>query len=57
MKVLILGAGVTGVAAAWYLQRAGHAVTVIERQAGAGLETSFRHSSRYPGVHLPIPSK
>ena len=32
MKVIILGAGVTGVAAAWYLQRAGHEVTVIERQ-------------------------
>ena len=41
MKVLVLGAGVVGTAAAYYLNRAGHEVTVIERNAGAGLETSF----------------
>ena len=41
MKVLVLGAGVVGTAAAYYLNRAGHDVTVIERNNGAGLETSF----------------
>ena len=41
MKVLVFGAGVVGTAAAYYLNRAGHEVTVIERNAGAGLETSF----------------
>lgn len=41
MKVLIVGAGVIGVTSAWYLQRAGHDVTVIERQQGPALETSF----------------
>jgi len=41
MRILILGAGVIGVSAAWFLLRAGHAVTLLERQAGAGQETSF----------------
>ncbi len=41
MNVLVLGAGVVGTAAAYYLNRAGHAVTVIERQSAAGMETSF----------------
>ncbi|OBS09728.1 D-amino acid dehydrogenase [Acidihalobacter prosperus] len=41
MKVLIVGAGVIGVTSAWYLQRAGYEVTVVERQAEPALETSF----------------
>ena len=36
MKVLVLGAGVVGVASAWYLSKAGHAVTVVDRQPDAG---------------------
>ena len=41
VKVIVLGAGVVGTAAAYYLNQAGHEVTVVERQGGAGLETSF----------------
>ena len=41
MKVLILGAGVIGTTSAYYLAKAGHEVTVVERQPAAGLETSF----------------
>ena len=41
MKVLVLGAGVVGVATAYYLTRAGHEVQVVERHQGAGMETSF----------------
>ena len=41
VRVLVFGAGVVGTAAAYYLNRAGHEVTVIERNPGAGLETSF----------------
>ncbi len=41
VKVLVCGAGVVGTAAAYYLGRAGHEVTVIERKSGAGQETSF----------------
>ncbi|HCA25012.1 MAG TPA: hypothetical protein DEP32_12685, partial [Pseudomonas sp.] len=31
MQVLILGSGVIGVTSAWYLARAGHQVTVVDR--------------------------
>jgi D-amino-acid dehydrogenase len=41
MKVLVLGAGVIGTACAYYLSRAGHEVTVIDRQSGPARETSF----------------
>jgi len=46
MKVLVLGAGVAGVAAAWYLWRDGHEVTVVERNDGVGLETSFANGGQ-----------
>lgn len=41
MKVLVLGAGVIGTTSAYYLAKAGHEVSVVERQAGPALETSF----------------
>lgn len=51
MKVLILGAGVVGTASAWYLAAAGHAVTVVDRQPGAGLETSFANGGQISVSH------
>lgn len=51
MRVLILGAGVVGTASAWYLARAGHDVTVIDRQSGAGLETSFANGGQISVSH------
>ncbi len=36
MKVVVLGAGVVGTTSAYYLARAGHAVTVIDRQPRPG---------------------
>lgn len=44
MKILILGAGVIGTTSAYYLNKAGHEVTVIDRQPGAGLETSYANA-------------
>lgn len=41
MKTIVLGAGVIGVSTAWYLRKHGCEVTVIERQPGAALETSY----------------
>jgi D-amino-acid dehydrogenase len=51
MKVVVLGAGVVGTASAWYLARAGHEVTVLERRAGAGLETSFANGGQVSVSH------
>lgn len=44
MKVIVLGAGVIGVTSAYQLARAGHEVTVIDRQPGPALETSFANA-------------
>ena len=41
MKVIVLGAGVIGSACAYYLSKAGHEVTVVDRRSGPALETSF----------------
>ncbi|HET9042459.1 MAG TPA: D-amino acid dehydrogenase [Burkholderiales bacterium] len=51
MRVIVLGAGVVGTASAWYLARAGHEVTVIERQGTAGLETSFANGGQISASH------
>jgi D-amino-acid dehydrogenase len=54
MRVVILGSGVVGVASAWYLARAGHEVTVIDRAAGPALETSFANAGQIsPGYAAP----
>ncbi len=45
MKVVVLGAGLAGVPTAYHLAKAGHAVTVVERQPAAALETSFANGS------------
>ena len=41
MRVAVLGGGVVGVAAAYYLAEDGHEVTVIERRDQAASETSY----------------
>ena len=51
MKVLVLGAGVIGVTAAYYLARDGHQVTVLERRDGSGLETSFANGGQVVPSH------
>lgn len=44
MKILVLGAGVVGTAAAYYLARDGHEVTVVERHAAAARGTSYSNA-------------
>ena len=51
MRVAILGAGVIGVTSAWYLAEAGHQVTVIDRQSGPALETSFANAGEVTPSH------
>lgn len=63
MKVVVLGSGVIGVTSAWYLAKAGHEVTVIDRQPAAALETSYANAGEIsPGYSSPwaapgIPAK
>lgn len=51
MNIVVLGAGVTGIATAWYLRKAGHEVTVIDRREGPGLETSFANGGQISVSH------
>ncbi|MBD9651337.1 D-amino acid dehydrogenase [Ensifer sp. ENS09] len=44
MKVIVLGAGIVGVTSAYQLAKSGHEVTVIDRQPGPALETSFANA-------------
>lgn len=51
MHIAVLGAGVVGTTTAWYLQKQGHQVTVIDRQSNAGLETSFANGGQVSVSH------
>ena len=54
MNVLILGSGVIGTTMAYYLAQAGHEVTVVDRQPGPGLETSYANAGEVsPGYSAP----
>ena len=46
MKVVVLGAGIIGISTAWHLLERGHTVTVIDRQSGAAMETSFANAAQ-----------
>ena len=51
MHVMVLGAGVVGTTTAWFLREAGHEVTVVERRAGAGEETSYANGGQISVSH------
>ena len=51
MRIAVLGAGVIGVATAWYLRQDGHEVQVIDRREGPGLETSFANGGQISADH------
>ena len=54
MRVVILGSGVIGVTSAYYLAKAGHEVTVLDRQPAPALETSFANAGQIsPGYASP----
>lgn len=46
MHVTVLGAGLIGVASAWYLRQQGFEVTVLESAAGPALGTSFANGGQ-----------
>ena len=54
MHVLVLGSGVIGTTIAYYLAKAGHQVTVVDRQPGPALETSYANAGEVsPGYSAP----
>ncbi len=54
MKISVLGSGVIGITSAYYLAKAGHEVTVIDRQPAPGMETSFANAGQIsPGYSAP----
>lgn len=65
MRLVVIGAGITGLAAAWYLRDDGHDVTVVDQNDGPGRETSFANGAQLsysyvaplagPGVLPKIP--
>jgi D-amino-acid dehydrogenase len=54
MHVAVLGSGVIGTSIAYYAAKAGHEVTVIDRQLGPALETSYANAGEVsPGYSAP----
>lgn len=51
MHVMILGAGISGVLSAYYLGRAGHKVTVLDRQSEAAQECSYSNGGQLSYSH------
>lgn len=51
MRIIVLGAGVVGVTAAWHLARDGHEVVVLDRQERAAMETSFSNAGMVSPGH------
>src|SRR5512134_3679035 len=54
MRVAVLGSGVIGTSIAYYAAMAGHEVTVVDRQPGPALETSYANAGEVsPGYSAP----
>jgi D-amino-acid dehydrogenase len=51
MHVIVLGSGIVGTATAWFLNKSGHEVTVIDRQPGAARETSMANGCQISVSH------
>jgi D-amino-acid dehydrogenase len=46
VKIIVIGAGIVGLATAWWLARDGHAVTVVDRAAKVGQGASFANGAQ-----------
>ncbi len=62
MDIVVLGGGVVGVTSAWYLAKAGHKVTLLERRDGVALKPATPMPGRSPRLRGPwaapgIPSR
>jgi len=45
-SIAVIGAGITGILAAYYLARAGHKVTVLEQERHPAMRTSFANGGQ-----------
>src|SRR5690606_24570896 len=55
--IAILGAGITGVTSAYLLARAGHKVTVLEREHYAAMETSYANGGQLSASNAEVWNK
>ncbi len=46
MRIVVIGAGIVGLASAWWLARDGHEVTVLERAGGVARGASFANGAQ-----------
>ncbi|MBX3684851.1 MAG: FAD-dependent oxidoreductase, partial [Rhodocyclaceae bacterium] len=46
MNITVIGAGIVGLTTAWYLQRDGHRVTVVDRREHVGLGSSMANGGQ-----------
>jgi len=51
MRVVVIGGGVIGVTSAYFLARAGHSVTLVERQPELAAECSFANGGQISAGH------
>ncbi|HLR28060.1 MAG TPA: FAD-dependent oxidoreductase, partial [Ruania sp.] len=55
-ECIVVGAGIAGLSAAWYLQERGVSVTVVDR-AGAGQAASWGNAGQVnPAFTVPLPA-
>ncbi|MER8401977.1 D-amino acid dehydrogenase [Mesorhizobium sp. M1348] len=53
-KIVVIGAGITGVSTAYALLEHGHDVTVLERQRYAAMETSFANGGQFSARNAEV---
>mgnify|MGYP001068460274 CR=1 FL=1 len=46
MRIIVIGAGIVGMATAWWLAQDGHAVTVVDKESAPGRGTSFANGAQ-----------
>lgn len=51
MRIVVLGAGLVGVASAWFLAEDGHVVSVVDQHTGPARDTSFANGGQISTSH------
>ncbi len=53
-KIVVIGAGITGVTSAYFLSRAGHEVVVLDRHRYAAMETSYANGGQLSASNAEV---